>query len=295
VEPEPEGVIKPTHVAIVYIHELHSRLVESYAGAHGAAMSTSAVKSASAKQRDFIKSTQYAVVRHIEGARPFTALWLYAVSEDDARKMTRGVIEYITKVADRNVQVTKDVIPDRQGKIAEAKEQIPKSKRILETARENYQRAKKLSFYSSMDDNQVAGELRKTILEMSKMLDLIDVEIDVINAKIAAIEHFAHTGEFGGTATNSRRRQMMLEERVELAGAQTRREGVLKIKKREERLSDLLSRKTDASNKLDALERGLKKDEQALEDARESLANPGAYFQHPKIRGNKVVIYPVGE
>lgn len=291
VEPEPEGVIKPTHVAVIYIDERQSRFVKYYGDKHDSAMNTSAGKSMSQRQRDFIRTTQFAVVRRIEGARPFIALWLYAVSPDDAKKMAQGVIEYISEIGDINMQVTKDAIADRQRKIAAAKEKIPEKERQTSRAQSNYGNAKKLSFYSSMDDDQVKKEITRTILEMDKMLDLLDIEIDGINAKIAAIEHFQSQGL--RMESRDRLRQMMLEEKVELAGAQTRRQGVLKIKGREKRLSDLLSRRMDASNELYALTKGLRRDEEALKDAKEDLADPGPYMRPPEIRQNKVTIYPV--
>jgi len=292
VEPEPEGVVRPTNVAIIYIHERQSRIVENYGDKHDSAMNTPAGKSMSQRQRDFIRTTQFAVVRRIEGARPFIALWLYAVSPDDAKKMAQGVIEYISEIGDINMQVTKDAIADRQRKIAAAKEKIPEKERQTSRAQSNYRNAKKLSLYSSMaDDHQVEKEIRKTILEMDKMLDLLDIEIDGINAKIAAIEHFQSQGL--RMESRDRLRQMMLEEKVELAGAQTRRQAVLKIKKREKDLYNLYSISTNAAKELADLKNGLRRDEQGLKYAKENLANPGPYFLPPEIRQNKVTIYPV--
>ena len=291
-EPEPEGVIRPTHVAVVYIHERDSKFVEYYAGHSDGPLETSAGKAMSQKQRDFIMTTQYAVVQRIEGARPFIGLWLYAASPDDAKKMAQGVIEYIGEIGEKNVQVAKDAVADRQRRIADAKEKIPEKERRTSRAQSNYRNAKNLSLYSSMDDeNQVEKEIRKTILEMDKMLDLLDIEIDGINAKIAAIEHFQSQGLV--MESRDRLRQMMLEERVELAGAQTRRQAVLKIKKREKDLYDLYSISTNAAKELGDLKNGLRRDEQSLKDAKESLASPDAYMLPAEIRQNKVVIYPV--
>lgn len=153
-----------------------------------------------------------------------------------------------------------------------------------------------LSNYPLHLSKDVPNEVRKTAFEMGKMLDVLSIEIAGIEAKMTAIEEYSTQAEGRVTYMPQKLREMMMQEKIELVGAETRRRAILNIKKREEALYYLYN----AWNKLDEehrrLERRLKDDKgnlRAIEKEEKELVGLGLKTRPFNIQDNKIIIYPV--
>ncbi|UCF14850.1 MAG: hypothetical protein JSW59_15685, partial [Phycisphaerales bacterium] len=161
---------------------------------------------------------------------------------------------------------------------------------------EKHNEAVKNSPYSLHPPSDVPNEVRKTVFEMGKMLDVLNVEIAGIQAKMSAINDYLTHGEGLTSPLRNKLREMTVQEKIELVGAETRRHAILNIKKREEALYHLY----DAWNKLDnehkRLRRNLSEDKRKLTAiAREEkgLVDLGLGVVPFWIHDNEIIIYPV--
>ena len=121
------GTIKPTHVARLFINYIPSLPHFSNPEEMKMIFETSAGQVLSQKQRDFLmssKSSRYGGSDECpRGYHYFCAL--YAVSEDDAKKMAEVVIELLTEKASARMRECKRHLHETQEKIAGIKKNLP--------------------------------------------------------------------------------------------------------------------------------------------------------------------------
>ncbi len=190
--------IVPTHCAYIRIRWYHhapaTPEVEEL-------VKTSAGKSISPLQRDFLKTgIAISVSRHgtatSRGKLGFSHYegWieyiLYAVSNDDVKKMAEAFAEVFLKqnnatlkpFLDGYLNKHHDKLRQYQKLVTETKAQIPKKEQELELLKTELDKLKERGYYQSED------QARKAILELNAMLHTENIELAGMKAKREAIE-----------------------------------------------------------------------------------------------------------
>lgn len=286
-----------------------------------ALLETSAGKSLSDLQRDFIRAERAIVVRcdktiarpgakpgryssHLEnfpwGRKRYS---LFAVSEADAKKMAFALVEFLAQRGNMNaqrrmknhIQKLLDVQKQTTEKTAQVKEQLPDKENESTAAFDKYKDAVKNSNYSLHSLDEVPDELRKTIFDMNKMLDTLNIEIAGIRAKISAIERYtSHKDVLNTPDLKGMLVQMSIRENIELIGAETRRKAILDGKKRQEYMYGLYNHRRDLGKECVRLAGSSLRGARDLRAIEKELAELQASRAHSfEVEGNTVTIYPV--
>lgn len=281
-----KGLIKPTHVAELF--------ASRYTNRHDEILKTAAGLSMSQLQREFLKTTQDAfstigstgdMVRGHYHAR------LYAVSSEDAKKMVEAFIEFLTNRAKERVQKSENLLYELEGKISQAKKELPRKDARLGVIKARYKKIKERTHKLS-SDSDAAKEAKETILEMNRMLDVLNIEIEGIEAKLSAIAEYK-TKKNVSIEGLAKLEQIQSEQTIELAGALARKQAALRIRAREEEFYNLFKQCDDVARQVYELREDLGSYEGRLERVKDKLANPRRDMLPPSVYQNKATIYPV--
>jgi len=215
--------IVPTHCAHIpiwwYHHEPAMPEVEEL-------LKTSAGKSISPLQRDFLKTgIAISVPRRDTAIRRRGMLGfiydygridynLYAVSNDDVKKMAEAFAEVFLKqnnatlkpFLDGYLNKHHDKLRQYQKLVTETKAQIPKKEKELEELQTELDKLKERGYYQSKDQAQ------KAILELNAMLHTENIELAGMQAKRKAIEmHRARVSQMVEKQTEADRKTINWE------------------------------------------------------------------------------------
>ena len=228
---------------------------------------------------------------------------LFAVSEADAKKMASALVEFLAQRGNTNaqrrmknhIQKLLDVQKQTTEKIAQAKEQLPDKKNESTAAFGKYKDAVKNSIYSLHSLDEVPDELRKTIFDMNKMLDTLNIEITGSRAKISAIERYtSHKDVLNSPDLKGMLAQMSIRENIELIGAETRRKAILDGKKHREYMYGLYNHRMGLEKECVRLRANSSRGARDLRAIEKELAELQASRAHSfEVLGNTVTIYPV--
>jgi hypothetical protein len=249
-------------------------------------------RSLSAEQREFLATSDAFVDRHLgQRVRHHREFLLYAVSQEDAKKMAQAFIELVTEKANARMQEKKDVLREGKEKIAEAKQRLPEAEAKLEAITVEYQSVKKRTHPLSSDEDG-AKQAKDTILEMDKILDSLNIEITGIRAKLSAVELYRSKKNISAEGL-AKLEQILSEQTVELAGALARKGAALEISKQEQEFCRLAKKWASLEAEVKDLRKSLPDWEQWCRDKEEELVDPAAGLLPPKLYQNKVTIHPV--
>jgi len=289
-----QGPINPTHLAHFYINERQkcptlpgSRWIKSI-------LESSAGQSMSRKQKSFVKTGREDFLRlgifNELGPmkKGFYYFRLFAVSEDDAKKMTQATIEVLTNKANAKLQKLQTERQELQEKIAEIKKQISKMEAEIKNAQPNLDRLKKEIQYLH------SGKAEEAISEFNKMLNTLKIELSGIRSRLQTIEIYkAKLGKEISGEHRFKLEQMFIEQMIELKAGEARKNTVIDLRNEarsfynlDRKLDKLKSTKYNLGNDLTRLE-------PVLGQIEERLANPTPDMLPPKVYQNKVTIYPV--
>ncbi len=284
-----QGPIRPTHVAVLLVRQPHYMPNFNQPAVIDKILNTPAGKLMSQKQRDFIPVTrafcrlnlsEFAVPNHYH-------FRLYAVSELDARNMAQAFIEDLTNIANANRKELLDEQQKLQKQIAAFKNDISEKEIELKDAQTKLEGLKGKVHYLTID------EAEKTVLELNKMLDVIDVEIAGLQAKVSAIEKYKSDKKITNVDILAKLEQMLTEQTVELAGALARREAATRVRNQAGEFYNLRKQQLELPKTLNDLRRSLSNRERDLQRVQNRLIDPASNVMPPKIYQNKVTIYPV--
>ncbi|MHC4623962.1 MAG: hypothetical protein ACYS4W_08680 [Planctomycetota bacterium] len=286
--------IKPTHAAQLSVNYTTSLPHRSRPNNMKRIFETSAGQALSEKQREFLSSSKYAVYGYSDEEYAPSGYdffyHLYAVSEDDAKKMAEVVVELLTNRANQRMQSYKNQAEELRGNIAEAKKEIPEKEAEAEAARPKLDELKKTVPY------RWPKEAEDAISEFNRMLTTSEVEIAGIRASLEAIEKFQAKGRREGFArddTIDKLEKMAIEETIKLRAAEARKRTAERLRKDAETLVELYAKLSNALREQETLTRRVRECEDMLAEVEELLANPRPEMLPPKVYENKVTIHPV--
>ncbi len=289
------GPIKPTHVSVFHIRRPSSGLPKSHEGILQI-LNTSAGQSLSEKQRQFLTASDAVVWWGIEEIQNHDMILLYAVSEEDAKKTVRAYLEVAINEADARVQEYEKYLSETKEKIVQIKKSLPEKQKQSKAAESKYKETKNARYFS-LEDGEAYEKAKETMLEMDKMLDVLEIELAGIREKLKVLESYRRTKrlprkEFSDE-TVDKLDQMYVEQMIELRGAEARKAVTLRIRGREKGFLDLFNQWFSLNSEVNRLKHDLEKSENNLRDVEKTLANPRKEMLPPKVYQDRITIYPV--
>ncbi len=140
------------------------------------------------------------------------------------------------------------------------------------------------------------------MLEMDKMLDILEIELAGIREKMAVINEYLKTPQ---NAQDWARRnkmpdgmiskldQMFIEQTIELKSTEAREQAAIKIRERDKAFADLFIEWKNLGGEVYKLKANLENAEKRVLEGEEMLTNPSPGWLPPEIYQDKVTIYPV--
>ncbi len=269
-----EGIITPTHAAVFNIFFRRNGWPDQEAWIK---MAKDVV---SEKQFEFIQQNQFITVVDQNGRGIILEYTLYAVSEEDAKKMAQLAIEILDQDALTRLDDLKKELEQERQNLSQAEQQISEMNENKKNTSEGLKQLRKITFY------QDGEEAQKMVAELNNIINRIDIDIAGYEAKIKAIREKKN---FDPMLDN----QMLFDVEVELVGALARKNKAETIRQ------DTIFFVTLA-DKLDSLAAELKIKQEDINKTREEIKSkenlltqmpPG--FRPVEVIDNKVVISPV--
>lgn len=284
------GPIKPTHAAEFHLRDPgpHTQLDLHFS--FKSVPKTKAGESLSQAQRDFlIGSDAWAITGQGNVVRHCLTVCLYAVSEDDAKRMAEALIEGLTDRTNTRMQGLKNRLGELEGKIAEAKRRIAEAEAEHKNTQPELERVGKNVHYR---DHLEAEE---EVVGFNKMLNTLNIELSGIRARLATIEFFQAKGKVEGHAaseTVDKLEQMYVEQTIELKAAEAKVNTTTALRRGAETFVNLSRRLQAAESNKHNLSNDLKRYEADMRSVEGELADLTPKMP-PKVFQNKVTIYPV--
>ena len=285
------GPIKPTHAAEVVLsrdvwpfqaeQHIFERIKES-----------PIAQKLSQSQTDFL-NTGFAIWIDDETHRipKHYSIWIYALSENDAKTSVRAFLDTCAKRVEQHVQERKDFLSKTQRGLEQAKKELPEKETALKNIEQEYTRLKNSTHVFCSDVE--AGELAKeTILEMDKMLDTLRIELAGIREKLKAIEKFRNERDLS-TDIRGRLDQMFVEQTIELSGLEARRIMTQEIRAKEERFLGLFNERGKLQTELGQLEKSINRHQNNITKITHWLENQPPYVLPPRVYRDRVTIWRV--
>jgi len=289
------GPIKPTHVAILHIRRPHKDMPISHQGILEI-LHSSAGQTLSQQQRKFLSISDAITWWGIVGIQNHDTVLLYAVSEEDAKKTVQAYLEVPTNESSERMQEYEKYLKDRKERIIEIKKVLPEKQKQADEMEPKYMKIKNTRFFLLSDD-EAYEKAKETMLEMDKMLDILEIELAGIKEKIQSIEKFRSMKSLGGhdfsDETLNKLEQMLVEQLIELKSAEAREQAAMKIRGRDKAFVDLFIQWKNLSGEVYNLKANLESSEKRVQEMEEKLTNPTPDLLPPEIYQNKVTIYPV--
>ena len=282
------GPVRPTHVAEVFVRHGDRPRLESEI-----LLETSAAAAMTVKQREFIESSD--TLTYMGSSKKVSnheLFYLYAVSEADAKKMVEAFIEILDGRAGQIRLQYVNKLREDQEEMAKAKGLLPGKEALLPTVKAEYDKSKE-SAHAFSADTEAVEHAKQTMLEMSKMLDTLDVELAGIREKLEVIRTYwsKHSGRT--KEADAKLEEIEIIQTIELKGAEARRKAAVAIRKREKDFLDLFDKWTSLDSEVKGLRSTIDNRQEHIAEYEAILANPKPDMLPPKIYQDKVVIYPV--
>ena len=230
-------------------------------------------------------------------------LWVYAVTQEDARKMAQVYFQYATSVFRRQIATAEKEIRIATENMGSAQVRIAELEKQIETARQSLEELQKTVPY------RTEGEAHEAIGELDRMLNTAQVEIAGIKARITAIQGYQHgvryqetkgakgetvrvpvAQEKAGPEAAAKLDMLFIEESIALRGAQAREQMATHLREQANRFVDVKSTLATAPRDKEAQMRVLYNARQDISTWQGRLAS--FKEQEPKIPA-RIVIYPV--
>lgn len=285
-----KGPIKPTHVAVLFIgfeqkfpsfyqYEVVKSILSNPAG-----------QSLSQQQADFL-FTKDCICQIGEFGQMLSnhhQFRVYAVSQDDAKKTAKALLEFLTKKAEEQVRYWEKRSESFEDDIAATKKQISEGDAELRDAKNRLEEIKNKVHYLSTD------EAKKTVSELNKMLNDVNIEIAGKRAELQEIGDSLQKPNLTSWPNILQNLQeMQIQRIIELKGAEGKKETATKIRQQAEEFVNLHNLNSNLPKDLTFLRKKLSAYKRSLSSAEKELDKPGPDMLPPKVYQNKVTIYPV--
>ncbi len=287
------GHIKPTFDAQMMLSSL-SPLTEDITSIMNRILESPISKRFSKEHQEFLKSELAIETYSVPGLQQYSFISLYATSQEDAKLMAQALIDTLNTRAEQALAEIKQEINQWRQELDKAQKELPGIHKQLEDAEKQYKNVKDTTHpYSS--DNEAEEMAKKSIIEMDKELNALDIELAGIRERLKAIEKYKTEPQ--RVEINYKLDQMYIELTIELSGLQARKDMTEKIRQKEQAFLGMYVNRTDLIIKINNI-RGVIENRQimildTLNRLKDTTIRPEARWQPPKVYQNTVTIYPV--
>lgn len=295
--PDPT-TIWPTYMAQLFMNHRPDALSRRLDPGH--LFQTSAGQTLSEKQRAFMLSDSFCVHawtgsdEQLVGQRLYRCS-LYAISQDDAKKMAESLIEYVNGFSNDRRHRSEELRKRTEAGVNETKKLILEKQKLSEAAALNFQTLKNTPRYSFLKDVEAWQNAKETIVETNRILDVLDIELAGIQEKLKVLESYRRTKRLPRKAlsneTIDKLDQMFVEQMVDLASAEARKRKALEIREQDGKFVSLFDEWDHLQFELNDLERKLKNLELDLVKIERELEDQQMF--PPEVYQNMVTIHPV--
>jgi hypothetical protein len=297
-EIDKSEIIKPTHVA--HMGQSEQLFSPSYLEPD-ALLTTPSGKEMSDLQKEFLKQGKACAANYsskyqnnLLRENRFHGGRLYAVSEEDAKKMARAFIESWHNNMGAEVEKFLKKKKGFESKAVELRKRYKEKVKEADKFRNTLKEKSSKGIYS-FDRNGIytskAREMaRETARGLYPKLNAANIEIEVIKARLSAATVY-QARENGNPAVQAKLEEIMCEQTIELAGALERQEGIANLLQQEEEILRLYAQIKEADLRRGHLSGPANIAESNLKRATEEFEKIDS--SDPSVGGNKVTIYPV--
>ena len=211
-------------------------------------------------------------------------------TEDDARKMALALLEVLDKQNAERLESTRQELKQRKEKAAQLEKSIGELQIKKLPIDEQLEKYKNTIYYQNIED------ARKSIFEWSNLINMIDVDIVGIQAKL---EMVGRQREENRKRKNPLRNltealfQIEMANKIELAGALARKKAGQDSLKKAIEFVGLSEETAWLAASLKSKEQSLADEQYAIEMGENMLADLPAYLKPIEVLDNTVTIYPL--
>lgn len=294
INPSP---IKPTYVACIRIREDDARF-HSVDEALDRINDSPIAKKFSKSQQEFLK-TGLAVRVNADPEDPYHyyVTYLFAVSEEDANLMARAYLDGLNKFADQCALAYRRDVSEAKEKLRLTQKELSEKESKLKACEEKYKHEKE-STHKFSSDGEAYDLANDTILEMSKALDRLEIEMVGIRAKLDAIEKYRNkTAQ--SDALHAKLEEMSVVQMIELSGLRARWAATESLRAKKQAFLGLYNDRRDLEREVGVLIKTIDSSETIIKNMTELLAHPkpdtmwGRNLLPPKVYQNTVTIHPL--
>ena len=290
-----KGPIKPTHVAMFHIRRPHIDMPSGMSGILQI-LKTATGKSLSEQQQKFMTASDAIIWWGIDAVKNHDTVFLYAVSQEDAKKIVQAYFEIHESEVKARIKEYEQYLKDKQQEIIEIKKVLPGKQKQADEAGPKYMEVKK-SRYFLLADNEAYEKAKETMLEMDKMLDVLEIELAGIKEKLNSIEKYRMSKRLPSKRLSDeivdKLDQMLVEQMIELKSAEARQQAAIKIRDRDKAFIEMFDEWSNLNSEVYKLKANLENAEKHIKELEERLINPEPYMLPPELYQDKVTIYPV--
>ena len=183
----------------------------------------------------------------------------------------------------------------RSGRYQQARnktrKELPEKQTELKLAEEEYENVKNRTHQFS-SDKEAADLARKSIIEMDKTLNALDIELAGIRQRLKAIDNYRNKPA-QRDVIYQRLDEMFVEQMIELSGSEARKKVTEQIREKEQNFLRLFNRRKELRNRVGKLSRLIEDSRLRIDDITKLLNDPTPSMLPPKVYQNKATIYPV--
>ena len=296
--------IKPTHAAFMGGSQ---QLVSPSCLAPDAILATASGKKMSNLQKEFVKQgnaceADFFVRRKpVDYGKPrlkthcLRRTRLFAVNEDDAKKMAAAFIESWQNNMGAEVQKFLEKKKEFEKKAAELRKRYEEKRKEFDELEKTLTEKSSKSLLHSLDGevvlgSEAMGEARQAARELHLKLNSANIEIEVIKARLSAATVY-QARENANPTVQTKLEEILCEQTIELAGALERQAGITNILQQEEEIYRLYVQFNEAGWHVNKYSGEAKVAEHNLKRAIEEFENID--FSYPGVADNKATILPV--
>ncbi len=268
------GIITPTHAAVYNIFFRRNGWPDQEAWVK---MAKDVV---SEKQFEFIQQNQFITVVDQNGRGIILEYTLYAVSEEDAKKMAQLAIEILDQDALTRLDDLKKELEQERQNLSQAEQQISEMNENKKNTSEGLKQLRKITFY------QDGEEAKQMVAELNNIINRIDIDIAGYEAKIKAIWE---KKTLNPVLVN----QMLFDVEVELVGALARKNKAVAIRQDTIFFVTLVDKLDSLSAELKIKQEDINKTQEEIKSKENLLTQMPPDFRPVEVIDNKVVISPV--
>lgn len=295
--------IKPTHAAFMGGSQ---QLFSPSCLAPDAILATASGKKMSNLQKEFVKQgnaceADFFVRRKpVDYGKPrlkthcLRGTRLFAVTEDDAKKMASAFIESWQNNMGAEVQNLLEKTKEFEKKVAELRKRRAEKRKEFDELEKTLKEKSSKGLHSLDGEvvlgSEAMGEARQAARELHLKLNSANIEIEVIKARLSAATVY-QARENANPTVQAKLEDILCEQTIELAGALERQAGITKILRQEEDIYRLYVQFNEAGWHVNKYNGEAKVAENDLKRAIVEFENIDSSY--PGVADNKVTILPV--